>query len=99
MGFEMGRINHDPFGLASLACEFRKNAIEHSQPAPTDKAVINSLVRAVQQPWLRSMWSKVTSLSPPFAGLSWIFSSGLTNGYSKVSGLPLMRAPETRQRR
>src|SRR5690606_16749367 len=45
--FQMGRIDHQPIRLASVACETCEDTVEDAHPAPADKAVVERLVRAV----------------------------------------------------
>ena len=44
MRFEMGGVDHDPLGLACLACELGKDLVEHTQAAPSNEAVVDRLV-------------------------------------------------------
>eukprot|EP01038_Epipyxis_sp_PR26KG_P017263 gene17264-23801_t len=40
-------VDHDPVGLACLARQLCKYAVEHAQAAPADEAVVDRLVRAI----------------------------------------------------
>jgi hypothetical protein len=47
MGFEMGRIDHQTGGPAALARKLGEDAVEDTQTAPADEAVVDRLVWAV----------------------------------------------------
>ena len=47
MGFQMGRVDHQPARLASLARQFGKNLVEHAKTAPAHEPIVNRLVRTV----------------------------------------------------
>ena len=45
MGFEMGRVDHQPARLASLARQFGENLVEHAKTAPAHEPVVDCLMR------------------------------------------------------
>jgi hypothetical protein len=47
MGLEMGRVDHQPLGLASLGRQLGEDPVEHAQSAPANKAIIDRLVRTI----------------------------------------------------
>ena len=47
MGLQMGRIDHQPARLASLARQLGENLIEHAETAPAHKPVVDGLVWTV----------------------------------------------------
>lgn len=47
MCLEMGGIDHQLIWLAALGRQLGKDPVEHAQAAPTDKAFVDRLVRAV----------------------------------------------------
>lgn len=47
MGLQMGGIDHDPLGSRPFAGKAGEDAIEHSEPAPGDEAVVERLVRPI----------------------------------------------------
>src|SRR5665213_2695736 len=47
MGLQMGGIDHQPFGLATLGRQFGENPVEHTKTAPADETVVDCLVRAI----------------------------------------------------
>ena len=47
MRLEMGRVDHQPGRLATLACQFTEDFIEDTETAPAHEPVIDRLVRAV----------------------------------------------------
>jgi len=46
MSLQIGRIYHQLIGLAALRCQRRENLVEHTEPAPTDEAVVDRLGRS-----------------------------------------------------
>nr|WP_245441999.1 hypothetical protein [Mesorhizobium hawassense] len=47
MRFEMGGIDHQIVRFAPLGGQFCQNAVEYTQSAPADEAVVDGLVRTV----------------------------------------------------
>lgn len=47
MRLEMGRVDHEPLGLAGFACPLRENLVEHAKTAPAHEPIIDRLVRPV----------------------------------------------------
>ena len=47
MGFEMGRVDHQPARLASLARQFGENLVEHAKTAPAHEPIVDRLMRTV----------------------------------------------------
>ena len=47
MGFQVGRVDHQPARLASLARQFGKNLVEHAKTAPAHEPIVDRLVRTV----------------------------------------------------
>src|ERR1035438_1610128 len=47
MGFKMGRVDHQPARLTSLARQLGENLVEHAKTAPAHEPVVDGLVRAV----------------------------------------------------
>ena len=43
----MGGVDHDRIRLTGPACQLGEDAVEHPQPAPTDEAVVDGLVRTL----------------------------------------------------
>jgi hypothetical protein len=44
---EVGRVDHQPFGLGPSWGQFGEDPIEHAQPAPADEATLDRFVRSV----------------------------------------------------
>jgi hypothetical protein len=47
MRLQIGRNYHQLIGLAVLRCQRRENLVEHTEPPPTDEAVVDRLERPV----------------------------------------------------
>src|SRR5665648_263975 len=47
MSFQMGRVDHQPARLASLARQFGENLVEHTKTAPAHEPIVDRLVRTV----------------------------------------------------
>ena len=47
MRLEMGRVDHEPLGLAGFACPLRESLVEHAKTAPAHEPIIDRLVRPV----------------------------------------------------
>lgn len=47
MRLQMGRIDHQIVRFSALRSQFDQDAVEHTQPAPADKAVVDGLVGTV----------------------------------------------------
>ena len=44
---EMGRVDHEPLGLAGFACPPRESLVEHAKTAPAHEPIIDRLVQTV----------------------------------------------------
>src|SRR4029077_3103058 len=47
MGFQMGRVDHQPARRASLARQFGENLVEHAKTAPAHEPIVDRLMRTV----------------------------------------------------
>lgn len=47
MRFEMGGVDHQLLGTATLRGQFGQNTVEDAQPAPSDEAIVDGLVRTI----------------------------------------------------
>src|ERR1035441_5601696 len=47
MGFQVGRVDHQPARLASLARQFGENLVEHAKAAPAHEPIVDRLMRTV----------------------------------------------------
>lgn len=47
MRLEVSGVDHELVGLAALGGELGEDAIEHTQTAPADKAVVDRIVRTI----------------------------------------------------
>ena len=47
MRLQVRGVDHDPVWFPGLPGQFDKDAVEHTQPAPADEAVVDRLVRAI----------------------------------------------------
>jgi hypothetical protein len=43
----MRGVDHDPLRFAALARQFGENLVEHAQAAPSNKPIVDRLVRAI----------------------------------------------------
>src|SRR3984885_9940991 len=53
----MRGVDHNPFRLAPLACQFCENLVEHAQAAPANEPIVDCLVRAI-------LWRRVAPAQP-----------------------------------
>ena len=47
MGLQMGGIDHDALRLWSFARQGREDTVKDTEPAPSDEAIIEGLVRPI----------------------------------------------------
>ena len=47
MGFEVGRINHQPAVFPRCFCQLGKDVVEDTQTAPAHKTIIQGFVRPI----------------------------------------------------